>query len=96
MLEKLNVGTRLSSLPQLRANALIKRGSMYMQQQQPLQSTQDFNMAADIDSRNPDVYHHRGQVGRSQVATFLFLPPILLFSLSSKLCATFLAERVVC
>lgn len=47
---------------QLRANALIKRGSMYMQQQQPLLSTQDFNMAADIDPQNADVYHHRGQV----------------------------------
>lgn len=47
---------------QLRANALIKRGSMYMQQQQPLLSTQDFNIAAEIDTRNPDVYHHRGQV----------------------------------
>ncbi|KAJ3599077.1 hypothetical protein NHX12_033040 [Muraenolepis orangiensis] len=46
----------------LRANALIKRGSMYMQQQQPMLSTQDFNMAADIDPRNPDVYHHRGQL----------------------------------
>uniref|UniRef100_A0A7N6B7D7 Mitochondrial import receptor subunit TOM70 n=1 Tax=Anabas testudineus TaxID=64144 RepID=A0A7N6B7D7_ANATE len=38
------------------------RGSMYMQQQQPLLSTQDFNMAAEIDTRNPDVYHHRGQL----------------------------------
>lgn len=47
---------------QLRANALIKRGSMYMQQQQPMLSTQDFNMAADIDPQNADVYHHRGQV----------------------------------
>lgn len=47
---------------QLRANALIKRGSMYMQQQQPQMSTQDFNMAAEIDSQNADVYHHRGQV----------------------------------
>lgn len=33
-----------------------------MQQQQPMLSTQDFNMAAEIDQRNPDVYHHRGQV----------------------------------
>uniref|UniRef100_A0A8B9K246 Translocase of outer mitochondrial membrane 70 homolog A (S. cerevisiae) n=1 Tax=Astyanax mexicanus TaxID=7994 RepID=A0A8B9K246_ASTMX len=49
----------------LRANALIKRGSMYMQQQQPHLSTQDFNMAAEIDSRNADVYHHRGQVTAS-------------------------------
>ncbi|NWX75961.1 TOM70 protein, partial [Alca torda] len=46
----------------LRANALIKRGSMYMQQQQPVLSTQDFNMAADIDPQNADVYHHRGQL----------------------------------
>ncbi|XP_013875693.1 mitochondrial import receptor subunit TOM70 [Austrofundulus limnaeus] len=46
----------------LRANALIKRGSMYMQQQQPILSTQDFNMAAEIDKHNPDVYHHRGQL----------------------------------
>ncbi|TVK90619.1 TBC1 domain family member 23 [Bagarius yarrelli] len=46
----------------LRANALIKRGSMYMQQQQPQLSTQDFNMAAEIDTRNADVYHHRGQL----------------------------------
>ena len=36
---------------------------MYMQQQQPMLSTEDFNMAAEIDTRNPDVYHHRGQVG---------------------------------
>ncbi|KAG7463473.1 hypothetical protein MATL_G00177010 [Megalops atlanticus] len=46
----------------LRANALIKRGSMYMQQQQPQLSTQDFNMAAEIDPHNADVYHHRGQL----------------------------------
>ncbi|XP_004706427.2 mitochondrial import receptor subunit TOM70 [Echinops telfairi] len=46
----------------LRANALIKRGSMYMQQQEPLLSTQDFNLAADIDPQNADVYHHRGQL----------------------------------
>ncbi len=52
----------LSDVFQLRANALIKRGSMYMQQQQPQLSTQDFNMAAEIDPGNADVYHHRGQV----------------------------------
>lgn len=41
-----------------------------MQQQQPLLSTQDFNMAADIDPQNADVYHHRGQVA-------VFLPRVL-------------------
>uniref|UniRef100_A0A4W3K720 Mitochondrial import receptor subunit TOM70 n=1 Tax=Callorhinchus milii TaxID=7868 RepID=A0A4W3K720_CALMI len=46
----------------LRANALIKRGSMFMQQQQPQMSTQDFDMAASIDHHNADVYHHRGQL----------------------------------
>lgn len=46
----------------LRANALIKRGTMCMQQQQPMLSTQDFNMAAEIDPMNSDVYHHRGQL----------------------------------
>lgn len=64
---------------QLRANALIKRGSMYMQQQQPQLSTQDFNMAAEIDPRNADVYHHRGQV--------IFL---CIFSLASFLPLTWL------
>lgn len=57
---------------QLRANALIKRGSMYMQQQQPLLSTQDFNMAAEIDTHNPDVYHHRGQV-EAELVFFMFV-----------------------
>lgn len=46
-----------------------------MQQQQPLLSTQDFNMAADIDPQNADVYHHRGQV------KFIFLSGVLTFGL---------------
>lgn len=50
---------------------MIKRGSMYMQQQQPLLSTQDFNMAAEIDTRNPDVYHHRGQVVAKLILKFV-------------------------
>lgn len=45
---------------------------MYMQQQQPLLSTQDFNMAAEIDTRNPDVYHHRGQVVAKLILKFAF------------------------
>lgn len=44
---------------------------MYMQQQQPLLSTQDFNMAAEIDTRNPDVYHHRGQVVAQPILKFV-------------------------
>lgn len=45
-----------------------------MQQQQPMLSTQDFNMAAEIDPQNSDVYHHRGQVD-------LALPGILVDNL---------------
>ncbi|XP_057687678.1 mitochondrial import receptor subunit TOM70-like [Corythoichthys intestinalis] len=46
----------------LRANALIKRGSLYNQTHERLLSRKHFNMAAEIDACNPDVYHHRGQV----------------------------------
>ncbi|XP_069744811.1 mitochondrial import receptor subunit TOM70 isoform X1 [Narcine bancroftii] len=46
----------------LRANALIKRGSLYMQQQRSQLAKQDFNTGADIDPQNADVYHHRGQL----------------------------------
>jgi len=48
--------------PKIRANALIKRGSMYMQLQQPQMAEQDFKLAVDIDGRNCDVFHHRGQL----------------------------------
>lgn len=68
---KKNTRHKLSPGLQLKANALIKRGSMYMQQQQSLLSTQDFNMAAEMDTRNPDVYHHRGQVGGATLALLL-------------------------
>nr|XP_061803887.1 mitochondrial import receptor subunit TOM70-like [Nerophis lumbriciformis] len=46
----------------LRANALIKRGSLYNQTNERILSRQHFNMAAEIDACNPDVYHHRGQL----------------------------------
>nr|XP_061803910.1 mitochondrial import receptor subunit TOM70-like [Nerophis lumbriciformis] len=46
----------------LRANALIKRGSLYNQTHERLLSRKHFNMAAEIDACNPDVYHHRGQL----------------------------------
>ena len=56
-----------------------------MQQQQPLLSTQDFNMAADIDPQNADVYHHRGQVlFLSRVLTFVLRNRILVLRRLSK------------
>lgn len=48
--------------PKLRSNALTKRASLRMQTEQKELSFTDFQQAIDIDSENPDVYHHRGQV----------------------------------
>ncbi|XP_076803678.1 mitochondrial import receptor subunit TOM70-like isoform X2 [Clavelina lepadiformis] len=46
----------------LRANALIKRGSMNMQLQDTAKAEADFSLAVEIDPENSDVYHHRGQL----------------------------------
>ena len=51
----------------IRASALIKRASLFIQrckdpQQDPLLSFKDFERATEIDPNNADVYHHRGQV----------------------------------
>ena len=53
--------------PKVRANALIKRASLFIQrckdpQQDSLLSFKDFEQAIEIDPDNADVYHHRGQV----------------------------------
>ncbi|XP_078490268.1 mitochondrial import receptor subunit TOM70-like isoform X2 [Ciona intestinalis] len=48
--------------PKLRANALIKRGSMSMQLQKPEDAETDFELAVQIDQENCDVFHHRGQL----------------------------------
>lgn len=48
--------------PKLRSNALTKRASLHMQTEQKELSFDDFQQAIDIDSENPDIYHHRGQV----------------------------------
>jgi len=51
----------------IRANALIKRASLYIQQckdpaEDPLKAMGDFKKAEEIDPNNADIYHHRGQV----------------------------------
>ncbi|XP_057689002.1 mitochondrial import receptor subunit TOM70-like isoform X3 [Corythoichthys intestinalis] len=46
----------------LRANALIKRGILYRQDIRHLAAKKHFNIAAEIDACNPDVYHHSGQL----------------------------------
>ena len=48
-------------------NALIKRGSIHLQLDAPEASVADFKKAIDIDDKNSDIFHHRGQV-RSHVA----------------------------
>ncbi|XP_071957600.1 mitochondrial import receptor subunit TOM70-like [Antedon mediterranea] len=46
----------------LRANALIKRGSMHMQEGNSAPAMADFATAVQLDPDNPDIYHHRGQL----------------------------------
>jgi mitochondrial import receptor subunit TOM70 len=48
--------------PKLRSNALTKRASLHMQQQDKDKSFEDFEKAISIDPENSDIYHHRGQV----------------------------------
>jgi len=56
-----------SANSKIRANALIKRASLFIQQckdpvQDPLKAHADFSKAVEIDPDNSDIYHHRGQV----------------------------------
>lgn len=46
----------------IRSNALIKRASLYMQTEKQAECFEDFAKAIDIDAKNADIYHHRGQV----------------------------------
>ena len=47
---------------QVRSNALIKRGSLKMQNGQQVEALEDFATAIEDDPENSDIYHHRGQV----------------------------------
>ena len=58
-IKKLN----LSCILQIRSNALIKRGSLRMQNEERDLALSDFASAAEQDVDNSDIYHHRGQVG---------------------------------
>ncbi|XP_064079073.1 mitochondrial import receptor subunit TOM70-like [Macrobrachium nipponense] len=46
----------------MRVNALVKRGSLYMQHEKVDESLRDFDKAALLDPSNSDVFHHRGQI----------------------------------
>ncbi|GJQ74966.1 putative import receptor [Trypoxylus dichotomus] len=46
----------------IKVNALIKRGSLYLQLDNSEQCLNDFNAAAELGLEISDVYHHRGQV----------------------------------
>ncbi|KAG6463954.1 mitochondrial import receptor subunit TOM70 [Manduca sexta] len=46
----------------VRVNALIKRASLFTQLENTERCLEDFAFAAQLDSNNSDIYHHRGQV----------------------------------
>lgn len=46
----------------IKVNALIKRASLNVQNEQQLKGFQDFTAAEKLDPSNPDTYHQRGQV----------------------------------
>ena len=50
---------------QVRCNALIKRGSLIMQNGKETEALSDFAAAVREDQDNSDIYHHRGQVSES-------------------------------
>ena len=43
-------------------DALIKRGSLKMQEAKDKECYEDFSKAQELDPENPNIYHHRGQV----------------------------------
>lgn len=45
-----------------KVNALIKRASLYTQLENTESCLEDFSKAAQLDPKNSDIYHHRGQV----------------------------------
>lgn len=47
---------------QVRANALIKCASLYIQTDEEEKCFANFKLAEQIDPQNSDIYHHRGQV----------------------------------
>lgn len=57
------IGSELAD-KKIRSNALIKRASLAMQTQPntPEECFRYFSMAEDLDPKNSDIYHHRGQV----------------------------------
>lgn len=46
----------------VKLNALIKRGTLQMQLDDPIQAFIDFDEAIMVDKTSPDIYHHRGQL----------------------------------
>lgn len=50
------------ALTAVKVNALIKRASLNVQNEQHEKGFQDFSKAEQLDSSNPDIYHQRGQV----------------------------------
>jgi import receptor subunit TOM70 len=53
---------------QIRSNALIKKGSLHMQNGLQSEALSDFAAAVKVDPDNSDIYHHRGQVIHALIA----------------------------
>ncbi|KAK4290642.1 hypothetical protein Pmani_036470 [Petrolisthes manimaculis] len=62
-MDDLTVLINLEDCPlKMSVNALVKRGSLYMQHEKVDDSLRDFDRAALMDPLNSDVFHHRGQI----------------------------------
>lgn len=57
-----NLLHRADLTDRIRSNALIKRGSLRMQNGLQTEALDDFATAIRVDPENSDIYHHRGQV----------------------------------
>lgn len=63
----------------MKVNALIKRGSLCIQQEKNTAGLDDFATAIRIDPDNVDVYHHRGHVSLSSIKSNFIMLFILNF-----------------
>ncbi|ELT97004.1 hypothetical protein CAPTEDRAFT_174469 [Capitella teleta] len=53
---------RTDLTPRIRSNALIKKGSLHMQNGLQAEALEEFAAAVKVDPKNSDIYHHRGQL----------------------------------
>jgi mitochondrial import receptor subunit TOM70 len=59
--EALDDFTRAISADPQYVQSYVKRASIYMEQGNPAETFAQFEKAIELDSKNPDIYYHRGQ-----------------------------------